>query len=618
MDWDQWVAFLSDLVGFSSKNRHNYLLVPMHGKADLSKEQGEELAETVHKRLFHSRLPTTEELRRLIRAPSNHSLPLLYLSAWIIRQQEDPHQQFWPYFHEYVVHDSLALTTLYQLAPLFTDLWRNMHQTHGIYRPQEGYSHIKWPLAHAGLTENEQEIIASILFENFGIPEKPPEILYDEPEDFLNFLRFHFQSNYHIPRRLRRLIFGPDGPALVISELAQKSLILAWPPRINHPNEYKQPKQLALPYLMINFNPLQLSVILPKGSVAGYCMIQAQFGGKEVKLETSYLYDRTYYKSYEWSISNIIWPNEIKLHTGNSELIMSVSPSSPFNKDRKSGALLFDSDSMHHVKRWRPLRRYIILLQQGYHPLWINELFVDIEQIESGKIGGVDMVALSGIGRDLITELERTQVMDLLQKVEEQLDKNRTLITLPGIDELVQPEIILCGGLPFGDGQPPCYLKNHEPSLYVRNISNDLSTLSVARCEDNGNEEVLYSVSLSREISGDSTIIKMSELDVGFYIIRYVGAPIRFNLIDQPETSILKSMITSIQLLKANSIYANDDIRHFEEKGIEISAWPFASGYLNIKTEAGSNIYPISVDSKGKRLIKAYEIGLPTNPVCNF
>lgn len=101
----------------------------------------------------------------------------MYLSAWIARQQEDAHA-FWPPFRDAVIRNRLSSQTVQQsLAPLITTLWTKAHRQLALYRPQEGYVHVKWPQAHAGLTEGDTQLLAGTVVKNAGALDEPPDEL---------------------------------------------------------------------------------------------------------------------------------------------------------------------------------------------------------------------------------------------------------------------------------------------------------------------------------------------------------------------------------------------------------------------------------------------------------
>ena len=131
-----------DLVGLGSESRRVYLLVPQPGRSDLSEEEAQDLASAIHYRLFGPPYNHRRQLERLARMSASFSFPILYYSAWLIRQQEDM-PVFWHNFHRAVVRNKLALATVQQqLAPLITNLWWKLHRECGIYRPNEGPSKV--------------------------------------------------------------------------------------------------------------------------------------------------------------------------------------------------------------------------------------------------------------------------------------------------------------------------------------------------------------------------------------------------------------------------------------------------------------------------------------------
>lgn len=611
MDWVKWRNFLEELVGLESGSEKVYLLVPKSGRNDLSEEEGEELAHVVHKRLFTSYSSARYQLERLVNQSPKESLPLLYLSAWIARQQEDAHA-FWPPFRDAVIRNRLSSQTVQQsLAPLITTLWIKAHRQLALYRPQEGYVHVKWPQAHAGLTEGETQLLTSTVVKNAGAVDEPPDELYAEPNEFLALLRIWLQAESHVPKRLSRLIFGQDGPALVVAELVQKLLLKSWPPKhisIATPTT----KKLPPPFIRLDLDPIRLSVALPAGSVSGYAMLQANYGGNTVQLEASY-FERTQitsYKPYEWPIIGIPWPSEVALVGYESPVRMRVIPECPFNRGRL-GLIMFDLTTGRCVRRWRPNHYYWLFVSSTDIPNWVSELFADIETEDAGHVGDLDVIVLSAVGRDIVRELGHDRALQVLQEMEEEVNRSGALITLPDYNELFEPEVTFCGGLPIAHGQHPTYLEAHNPLVVVKNIPERGVVLSIHKRDDTGRELLIASVSLDGKGQPNPVILELPALDSGFYVIRGLNEPKYFSVTSDLPHATSVNMHVNIQLLQSDEAISVDDVRHFEHEGIEIRGWPYARVMFKVFTEAGSNAYPVRLDSDGRRVIRAYDIDLP-------
>lgn len=611
MDWAEWRDFLGELVGLESGGDKVYLLVPKPGRNDLSAKEGEALADVVHKRLFPSYFSAGYQLERLVNQSPKESLPFLYLSAWLARHQDNAHA-FWPPFRDAVIRNKLSAQTVQQrLAPLITALWTKAHRELGLYRPQEGYVHVKWPQAHAGLTEGEIQLIAGMVVRYAGALDEPPDELYAEPNEFLSLLRIWLQSELHVPKRLSRLIFGQDGPALVVAELAQKLLIELWPTKhvsVTTPTT----KKLTPPFMRLNLDPIKLSVVLPAGNVSGYAMLQAQYGGYAVQLETSYSERNniTSYKPYEWPVSSIPWPSEVALIGYESPVHMRVVPECPFNRGRL-GLIMFDLITGRCVRRWRPNQYYWLFVSSTDIPSWVSELFVDIQTEDAGHIVDLDVMVLSAVGRDIVKELGHDGTLQVLQEMEEEINRSGALITLPDYNELLQPEVTFCGGLPIAHGQYPTYLEGYSPLVVVKNIPERGIMVSVHKRDDTGREVFVTSISLDGKGQPDPAILELPALDSGFYVIRGLNEPKYFSLISELPHITSVSMHVSIRLLQSDNAINADDMRHFEQQGVEIRSWPYARVMFKVLTEVGSHAYPLRLDSDGRRVVRAHDIDLP-------
>jgi hypothetical protein len=611
VDWAEWKDYLWGLVGLEAGRRKVDLLVPKLGRNDLSEKQGEELALVVHRHLFSSYSSANYQLQKLIDQEAKESLPLLYFSAWLARQQEDAHA-FWPPFCESVVRNKLSDQTVQQsLAPLISALWTKAHLELGIYRPQEGRVHVKWPQAHAGLTEGEIQLLSQVLARNIGIPDEPPDELYGEPSEFLALLRIWLQSESHVSRRLKRLIFGQDGPASVVAELAQKLLLESWPP--DHISEVAPPvKKVSPPSLRLDLHPVRLSVVVPAGSVPGYAILQAHYESNKIPLDTSYS-ERTSvtsYKSYEWPVVSIPWSSEVYLVGYESQIRMRVVPECPLSRGQL-GLIMFDPVTGRCVRRWRPNHHYWLFARSTNIPTWLDKLFADIETEDAGSVAGIDVIILSAVGRDLIKDLGKDETLHVLREIEEELNKSAALITLPDYGELLQPELTFCGGLPITQGRYFTYVAGHSPIVAVRNISESGVALYVYNRDASGHEFIVASVSLDGENHPDSVILELPPLDDGFYVIRGLNEPSFFSLTSELPRTADVSMDVTLRLLQSDEAINIDDMRHFESRGIEITSWPYARVMFKVSTEAGSNTYPIRMGSDGKRIIRAHDVDFP-------
>lgn len=615
MDWAKWADFLEELCGLELGGEKVYLLIPKPGRErdDLSAEQGEELACVVHKRLFSTRSSANYQLQKLVGEPPKECLPLLYLSAWISRQQEDAHA-FWPPFQALVVRNKLSTQTVQQsLAPLISTLWTKTHRELGIYRPQEGYVHVKWPQAHAGLTREEIQLLARMVARYSGASDEPPDDLYGEPSEFLALLRIWLQSESHVSRRLSRLIFGQDGPASVVAELTQKLLLQLWPPE-DVSAIASSGRKLRPSFIRLDLHPIRLSVVVPAGSVPGYAILQAHYAGSEVQLETSY-YERTSmtsYKSYECPVISMPWSSEVILTGCESPVRMRVIPECPFTKGRLA-LIMFDPTTGRCIRRWRPNHHYWLLTGSAGIPDWVGKLFADIEIEDVGLVAGLNEMIFSAVGRDIVGELGKDGALQLLQEMEEDLNKYAALITLPDYDELLQPELTFSGGLPITYGRYPVYLEGDGPLLVIKNMPESDMALSLYNRDDTGHESSVASVLLDGMNHPEPAILELPELTKGFYVIRSksLSEPSYFSLTSELPQIPDFSMDVSIRLLQADEVVNVDDIRHFESQGIEVISWPYARVMFKVSTEAGSYGHFIRMDANGRKVVRAHDVDLP-------
>jgi len=614
LEWADWVISLEELTGIGSESTKASLLIPKPGESDLSPTKARDLSDAIYKKLFRSYLVTSQELKILARKPAEESLPLLYYSAWFVRNQEDTHA-FWRPFCDAVVRNALAESTVQiQLAPLITALWRKMHQELGIYRPQEGYVHIKWPQSHAGLTPHEIVVVSNALTKSVGWSEEVPDILYIEPDAFLWYLRLWLQRNIHVPRRLQRLIFGPDGPALVVAELAQRSLLKEWPLNESIVERSTSESHIQPPYLSINPDSSALSVILPEGEIPGYANWTASYSGEVIRLVVSYSEkeNMTYYKQYEWVIKDIPWSRQINLASENNTINLPEIPDNPFTKSNP-GALMFDFNSRRCIRGWRPYRHYFLMLNIQNPPDWVFELFSDIELINPVIMGDLQLRVFSVIGRDIVSNLGKEKSIELLHRMEDVLQNFGAVVRLPDIDELLQPELLLCGGLITDHGPYPTYLIDYLPNILIKNIADNEMNISIHKHQDRGDESLISAIQIPINSNRQSIALQLPKLEGGLYSIKGFKQRKQFRVVSQPPMILKRMMELKLELLQSEKILSPDDIRHFETEGVVVRAWPNAKVYLTVTTESGIYTYPVHLDENGEKIVHAYEIQLPTS-----
>jgi len=609
MNWEDWKVFLGELVGLSASGRKVYLLVPASGP-ELTEEKGQDLAQAVHQFLFSGYSTAESKLRLLATKPALESLPILYLSRLIAYQQEDIHA-FWPPFRNAVIRNKLSDQTVQQrLAPLLTALWMKCHRELGIYRPQEGRVHVKWPQAHAGLTGGEKELVTNLVVAaNTVITDEPPDELYAEPYEFLGLLRNWLQPQYHVSKRLSRLISGPDGPALLVAELAQNLLIDEWPPDKTSDLNIVTGKTPS-PYVRMGLDPLRLSVVLPAGSLPGYTMLEVYYSDNRVQLETSHSEHQTSYKPYEWPIVRLPWASEVVLKSHDSTIKLKVTPWCPLRHNHFD-LMMFDANTGRSMRQWYPNRHYILLGSQQELPNWLYRLFENVDLVDSGRIGDLEMMALSAVGRNIGDDLNRESILDFIEEMEGEIDKAGAQITLPDYDKLVQPDMRFVGGLPVTESQYPTYLVGHEPLVSIWNIKGKEFDILVYKRQDDG-REVLYDSIKLNSTSSEPVVFSLPTLEEGFYVIRGLNAPKYLNLVPGVNYRPIYNMQVNLRLLHDEQVISLDDMRHFQSQGIEIRSWPFSRVALKVQTETGTQSFPIRMDGEGKRIVRANEVNLPS------
>ncbi len=611
MNWDDWQEYLCELIGWTGQSGGVLLLSPRRADEDLTEEQAEELAVEVHDRLFNDYRGTAADvLRSLAVGDAAQALPLLYISAWLARQQEDS-VAFWPHFDNLIVRGSLATRTVQgTLAPLITSLWWKLHREWGVYRPQEGPVNVKWPQAHAGLTEGEEELLARLLVRHVGKSAEPPEILFDDPLEMLALLRVLLQISANAPRRLERLVFGSDGPGLIVAALAQSSLLAAWPPDIEDLHHAPLPHP-SPPFIKLTLDPFEMSVVLPDGSLPGYSLSDAIFGDARVVLDCSYFAgsNQTRYKAAMWPITSIPWPRDVVLRAEQSVLSLRV-PNSPFGASR-SGALMFDAGDGRLTRKWWPNREYLLVLQSSDNPNWLSGLFIGAEILTVAQLGDLEVKVVAAVARD-VALLDADAASRHLEEMELEIDRSGAAISLPDLSSLYSAEVLTWGGWLVSDGRHPQYQADNSPALIVRNSWRTGVDLNLCRREDDGTDVTVASAQIPERTHQEPVVLRLPVLPAAHYVVKGTGPPSHFNLVEDAEPPEGR-LDVELALNRSSEHMASDDMRRFEAVGLTIKAWPSASVAMTVNTEAGSRFWMLRCSSAGRREVTASEVQLDSD-----
>ena len=296
------------------------------------------------------------------------------------------------------------------------------------------------------------------------------------------------------------------------------------------------------------------------------------------------------------------WSRQINLAIDNDTINLPEILESPFTKSNY-GALIFDYNTRRYTRSWRPYKHYFLLLNSINLPEWISKLFIDIEFNNQLIVGDLVLRVLSVTGRDIVTDLGKAQSIELLHEMEYELMSFGAIIKLPDIEELLQPELLCCGGLVTDYSPYPTYLVDHLPDILIRNVADTEIKIFVYENQDLGDERIISSIEIPINSKIQNIVLQLPRLDVGLYSIKGIKGRTQFKVVSKLFTSSPTTMAVKLELLQAESVVSSDDIRHFEYEGIVIKSWPNAKVYLTVATESGIYTYLLSLDRTGRELL---------------
>lgn len=603
-DWHEWTTRISTLVGLEDVGSSTTLLVPCRDQPDLTDRQAQELARTIHDVLFCRYCNPNAKLERLRLEPARQSLPLLYYSAWMLRHQTRTNA-FWSGFHRKVVRDRLALGTVrQQIAPSISALWNKAHIELGLYRPAESaLVHVKWPRAHAGILPSDLRRLGYLVSGGARDDEGLPQILSEEPDVFLAEIRIA-ASGGDLSSRLREILYGPDGPALIVAELAQSGLKVSWPPEgMETSNTYGQ--YIAAPRLRLDCDGPYLLLELPPGRVEGEHVVVARHSTEVGSLESVFHESTqlTHYSGRTWRLDDSALDTRVGLTFAGRSVDVALPLGNPFGLGNMNGALLFNANSGYLVKKWQPGQEYLLILRKMIPPDWASCLFDEIEYNRVFWLGDTRLHLFEVRGTSL-EGLDESRIAEFLSSAEQKVEQSRVAISLPSVRDLRTPSIVLRGGMVAGMGQTPVYYAGTGPDI-CPGLST--GTVQVSKLRDDGEA----TVEAREHATGDqSSVAFLAEgLLPGIYRAELAGQRQDFRVVEfAPRLSDDRFEIALVPPGACNGLEC--PMRLLCEEGIRVRTWRHCRFSLSCRGSTGSTTRFFNADSSGTRLVHVSELSI--------
>ena len=240
-NWYSWQIELLEILGTTHAEFTRgatptapWFLVPQD---ELSKARTKDLYLTVREYLLGPNLnnPVSYAAERIRRLKPTECLPLLYAMRQVARDQGSI-GRYWPVFRSEILAESLSLSEIQiRLAPELAGVWILLYSHTGtaLYYPREGRRFIKWPLAHAGLLSDDENVLRNFsksLVSVYGESASGAPLLPDYLDEFLGFFSEWLRGPGKPLRtsQLGRLLARSDRSNVTVGELAQQWIRENW------------------------------------------------------------------------------------------------------------------------------------------------------------------------------------------------------------------------------------------------------------------------------------------------------------------------------------------------------------------------------------------------------
>lgn len=380
MTYEEWIPRIEELTNLRVGNADtaamgSLLLAP--ARAEIDEVEARDLLTAVSDYLLG---PTGHRSaiairHRIDRLEPAELLPLLYAVRLISAKYGGTHR-FWPPFREHLLNSVVKDHDIpNQIAPALTRAWLRLHgATAGaLYLPTEGPTHIKWPVAHAGLVYTDTNDPDDPLI-RYGCelkseePRGMHELLLAEPQDFLQDLRAWMsetpeRARTHLARRVLDTSIGPT-----IGELAQRSLRqmyedLPCQEMITERSVISERPSVRVVYDSIR---QRLQLRIRPGSYRSRTTGQLRVGKRTLSLVGHFdaLHRTQRFNEETLPVHLHEWPDGVHVDLDDLDRGFHLRPPrNPFS-EQIEGALLCEADTGRQTRLWRPDTAYTLISSQ--------------------------------------------------------------------------------------------------------------------------------------------------------------------------------------------------------------------------------------------------------------
>lgn len=619
-DWESWQARIRAILGIPTHNPLQAISLPdpwflVPEQREVSDSDAAELFGVLRRFLLQRNsnkrvLPIVHRIRGL---RSEDSLPLLYGMRHVAREKGSI-GRYWPAFHEEILGGAVELRDVQtRLAPELAQVWLRLYEhTRGaLYYPREGRRYIKWPLAHAGLLRQDEEVLLAFgesLIRDYGVTLAEAPVHPDDVEEFLQSLKEWLQATLGVAEsRLARALFRRDGTQATIGELGQRWLRNHWEEIVAG----RDRRQSARPRIIrsrLRFDPAQhrLLVIVPATEWPGDVGVGLKSAEREIVCPSQYApaEDRTYCYPLSIPLLSPSPPDGALMSAADQEVHVRL-PSVP-----EHAGLVFSSETGRPTRQWQLGETYYLVLPtQRFEDRAADTLFEEWVSLGSPDGAWQDHNVVWVRTRDPVLERSGDETETRIAKVIEGLEKATQRLGLPSFGHLWRPRLHLIGGTSLGTGpEDETHLVDDPPWLEIRGFWDEGLTLSLAKRDEESDEFVQYAVlQVPPPSSGGGQVVELwpetGESSEGQYRLETSsGTRLPIELRSAPVQGSLPQLQVRLVLHGEDGSTLDPPLtrRDLDRGTLTGRAWPLAQLTLEISSGTRGPRISVSADDRGR------------------
>ena len=618
--WQYWQNELLEILGITQEQfakgaitNTPWFLVPQQN--ELSRDRVLDLFSTIREYLLGPTLKQSIRyaIERIRRLSPTESLPLLYAMRHVARDQGSI-GRYWPIFQSEILGRHLTLYDVrVRLAPELERVWTLLfiHTRGALYYPREGRRFIKWPLAHAGLLSDDEEVLKIFggeLVSEYGDNPSNIPLLHDDFDEFLNFFLEWFQgpgAQFRISQ-IGQLLHRKDGSDVTVGELAQQWIREHWEKILTKQDGSIRSRRLPLPRSSLRYDPIQqrILIVLSESRWQGDTVVIFHWDDIEFRGHTQYIHntDETICRPFKIPLLTPNWVHQGELFVNNKKYSLQL-PRQPENH-----RFVFREDNGLATRQWHLGETYYVLIpNQKFDTNAADTLFEEWFPLSSpeGKWDSYKLlwVRVKDPFRQDVKMTDAVALTSLLAKFEKAADS----LNLPSFGHLSSTQLYLFGGTRLASlYKEETYDVNLPPWLEVRGVWDESLPLALEKWHEEDNSFSKYSViQLPTLHFGETHLVDIWENTKacpGLYRLEINSKPYTTFRLIAPSTHAVPSQFeVSLKIEDESGISRNTGLalRDLDRGTMVACAWPHAELSLTIRHRSQAHTIPLLIDGDG-------------------